>query len=457
MEDLKKIIEEKDRIIAAQAKMIEELQVRIAALERRLNIDSSNSSKPPSADGYKKPRRSLRQQTGKKSGGQPGHVGKTLGQIDNPDIVKQYDVNTCVQCGESLSEVIGAEERRQVFDIKIDRQIIEHRALIKKCKCGIRNSAMPKDIKAPIQYSSQVKAMASYLSTSQLLPKARTAEMFDDIFGIPISEASLVTIDSECAKKLEEFDRAAVESIKQAVTKHADETGTRIAKKLWWMHVLSNEIMTHYRVSPKRGELLSDIIGVIIHDHWKPYFTLPDVLHALCNAHHVRELKAIVEYDKEPWAKDMTDLLIESSRLESPTLIQQQSISDRYDQIIMNGFALHATLDIYKPGSRKKRPALNLLIRLRDFKTETLRFLYDTTAPFTNNLAERDLRMIKVKQKISGSFRSEQGARDFARTRSLISTSKKQHKNVFSALTSVFDGSFNVADFVPGWIHHSSA
>jgi transposase len=451
MENIKSIIEENERLKAR----IAELEQRLADFERRFGSDSSNSSKPPSTDGFKRPKRSLREQTGKKSGGQLGHAGNTLEQVENPDIVKQYDVDNCVECGESLADIAGIEERRQVFDVKIERQVVEHRALIKKCKCGTRNSAMPKDIKAPVQYSPQVKAIANYCSAGQLLPKARTAEMFNDVFGIPISEASLVAIDNECSEKLEEFDRAVLESIKQAIIKNADESGVRIAKKLWWLHVLSNEIMTHYRVSPKRGELLSSIVGTIIHDHWKPYFTIDDALHALCNAHHLRELKAVVEHDKEPWAKDMGDVLVEASRMKSPTSIQQQDISDRYDQIIANGFALHATFDVYRPGTRQKRPALNLLIRLRDFKTETLRFLYDENVPFTNNLAERDVRMIKVKQKISGSFRTEQGARDFVRARSLISTAKKQNKNVFKTLNSVFDGSFNVADFVPGWTNSS--
>jgi transposase len=255
--------------------------------------------------------------------------------------------------------------------------------------------------------------------------------------------------DAECAEKLVPFNEAALEAIKKAAIKHMDESGIRIMKKTEWVHVISTALLTHYRIDPKRGSLLEGIIGKIIHDHWKPYFTLEDVLHALCNAHHLRELKALIEIEKELWAKEMFELLKNAARLENPTAEQQQAISDQYDQIVVKGLAYHVGLGPLKPNSVKKRIGHNLLIRLRDFKTETLRFLYDSEVPFTNNLAERDIRLVKLKQKVSGGFRTHVGAEIFVSIRSLVSTVQKQGKSIFQYLIDIFNDCFDLHSLIP--------
>jgi len=290
---------------------------------------------------------------------------------------------------------------------------------------------------------ANVRAMGVYL-TNQFISKARISNIFQDLFQLSISDTTLIAFDEECAERLAPFYAAVLEVIKKAGVKHMDETGMRVANKTQWTHVISTALLTHYRIDPKRGSLLTGIIGKIVHDHWKPYLTLDDVLHVFCNAHHLRELKALIDVDEEKWAQDMYTLLKEASYLEFPSPAQQLEISDKYDQIVVAGLKYHNKLKPFKRNSRKRRPGHNLLLRLRDFKVEILRFLYDSDVPFTNNLAERDLRMMKLKQKISGCFRTEHGARTFAIIRSFISTVQKQCKNIFQYLSDVFNNQFDL-------------
>jgi len=440
-------IQELELIVAAQARRIDELLARIDELERRLALNSSNSSKPPSSDGLRKKgkNRSLREVDGNKFGGQIGHKGDTLKQTDNPDISIYYDVEKCSACGRPLTDTpaITIIEKQEV-DVVVKKVVTAHKASVKVCCCGKKNiAAMPEHVKAPVQYGANVRAMGVYL-TNQFVAKSRIADIFRDLFQLPISDTALMAFDEECAERLAPFDTAVLESIKKADVKNLDETGMRIANKTQWVHVASTELLTHYRINQKRGSLLQGFVGTVIHDHWKPYFTLKNAQHGLCNAHHLRELKALIEIEKESWAKDMYDLLKESSRLINPPPETQRTISDKYDQIVAAGIEYHNSLGKLKLDSCKKRAGHNLLVRLRDFKTETLRFLYEAEVPFTNNLAERDLRMIKVKQKVSGSFRTEHGANAFAVNRSFISTVQKQNKNIFQYLGNIFNGTFNL-------------
>ena len=353
-------------------------------------------------------------------------------QESNPDITIQYSVEKCSSCGNSLADtpVIEIVERQEI-DVVVKKVVTAHKALVKMCCCGKKNTAvMPERIKAPVQYGANVRAMGVYL-TNQFIAKDRISDIFQDLFQLPISDTTLITFDEECAEKLALFNETVLEAIKKAAVKHVDETGMRIANKTQWVHVISTALLTHYRVDPKRGSLLKGIVGKMVHDHWKPYFTIEDVLHVLCNAHHLRELKALIEVDEEKWAQDMYTLLKEASYLEVPSPEQQQEISDKYDQIVTAGLKYHNGLKQFKRNSRKRRPGHNLLIRLRDFKVETLRFLYDPDVPFTNNLAERDLRMIKLKQKVSGSFRTECGAIVFAIIRSFVVDCQKTKQKCF--------------------------
>lgn len=432
----------------------ERLLLRVEELERKLKLNSSNSSKPPSSDGLrKKPSpKSLREKTNKKFGGQIGHDGNTLKQFSDPDLEIIHNPTICSACGNSLVEVDPIDEvKRQEIDIKVDKQVVQHKSLVKVCKCGMRNIGnMPQHLTAPIQYGPNIRTTAVYLSTEQFVPKQRAKQFFEDIFQIPISETALLSFDTECAERLNEFNSLALEAIKKSEVSHLDETGYRIQGKTRWAHVASTEQLTFYTVNEKRGLQHEGFTGTIVHDFWKPYFTIENVNHALCNAHILRELKAVNDIDKEEWAGQMFKLLQEASKYHNPSTVQINQVEVSYDEIVKEALFIHERLGPPVKNSRKKRVGHNLLLRLQKHKADILRFLSDSSVPFTNNLAERDLRMIKVKQKISGCFRTEQGAHDFLKIRAFISSVKKQAKNVFHALHNVMAGSsFDCASFIP--------
>jgi len=305
-------MDQKDKRIHELEQLVKELLARIEELERRLALNSNNSSKPPSSDGLRKSskNRSLREIDNKKFGGQVGHKGKTLNKTDSPDVTIQYDAEICNACGSSLSNIPVIETiDRQEVDVVIKKLVTEHKASIKVCCCGRKNvGIMPECMKAPVQYGANVRAMCVYF-TNQFIAKDRISDIFCNLFQLPISDTALMAFDEECANKLTLFNEVVLDAIKNAAVKHVDETGMRIAKKTEWVHVISTALLTHYRINSKRGHLLRGIIGKLVHDHWKPYFTLENVIHVLCNAHHLRELKALIEIDKEHWAQDMYDLL----------------------------------------------------------------------------------------------------------------------------------------------------
>jgi len=441
---------ENERFKAENAKLL----LRIEELERKLKINSSNSSKPPSSDGLrKKPSpKSLREKTNKKFGGQVGHEGNTLKQFSDPDFEIVHSPAVCSACGNSLTEVDSVDEvKRQEVDIKVERQVVQHKSLVKVCKCGKRNIGdMPQHLIAPIQYGPNIRALAVYLSTQQFIPKQRSQEFFRDMFQIPISETSLISFDTECAKRLREFSVLSLEAIKKSEISHLDETGYRIQGKTQWAHVASTERLTFYAASEKRGLRHEGFSGTVVHDFWKPYFTMENVNHALCNAHILRELKAVNDIDKEDWAGEMFKLLQDASKYHNLSIEQINKVEQSYDKIVKEAIFIHERLGPPVKGSRKKRVGHNLLLRLQTYKSDILRFLSDPSVPFTNNLAERDLRMVKVKQKVSGCFRTEEGAHTFLQIRAFISSAKKQAKNVFYALLDVMTGSsFDCAPFIP--------
>ena len=411
------------------------LKERVAELERRLGLNSSNSSKPPSSDGLRKPPVSLRVQGKNPSGGQKGHKGHTLTQVSDPDEVILHTVENCAVCQAYLKETRAVSvTKRQVFDIPTPRiEVTEHQAEVKLCACGhINRAAFPEGIQAPVQYGSRVKAFAVYLSVQQLIPEDRLQTVFSDLFSLPISTATLASINNEIGEKIAPLQESVLEALKKADIKHLDETGFRIGKKLQWLHVISNPFATHYRACEKRGDLLENLEGILVHDHWKPYFQLQNVKHALCNAHHLRELKALEDFEKEPWASKMSRLLCVSSRLKDPP---RARILELYDQIVAEGLAFHEQQPPLGKLHKKKRKGHNLVLRLRDFKDCVLRFLEVQAVPFTNNQAEQDIRMMKVKQKISGGFRASQGADTFCIIRGFLSTCRKQGLNLFHSLS----------------------
>src|SRR5712671_7815396 len=408
-------LEELFALIAALHAENAALKARMAELERRLGLNSSNSGKPPSSDGLKKPVRvkNLREPSGNKPGGQKGHKGETLRQVAIPDEVVDHFPPACATCGVGLDpDTSVGHSARQVFDLPKPQPltVTEHRA--HDCECGAcgatTRASFPDGVNAPVQYGARITAFAIYLLHYQLLPEKRLAELMADLFGVKVAAATIARMSRTCAERVGNFIETVRDLVAGAPVKHMDETGFRIGGKTQWLHVASTAFLTFYRVCAKRGSLLANVIGIVVHDHWKPYYTMQGVLHALCNAHHLRELKALVEIEKEDWACKMQRLLRR---------------------------ACHATNLARERGIVSRRTGHNLLLRLATRKQDILRFLNDPTVPFTNNQAERDGRMVKLRQKISGGFRSLQGATDFALIRSFVSTAKKQGWNIIEALS----------------------
>ena len=443
---------------AALSALVAALQARVAELERQLGLNSGNSGKPPSSDGLKKkPVRvsSLRGRSGKKTGGQKGHPGKTLSRTETPDATIDHFPEICSGCGGTLTGAMATgHTARQVFDLPEPQPLIvtEHRAHACLCgNCGAETRAdFPEAVTAPVQYGARLAAVVVYLLHYQLLPEKRLAALMADLFGVHLVTATIAGMSRNCAARFQGFAAAVRDHVAAAPVKHMDETGFRIGGKTQWPHIASTIWLTFYRVSPKRGSLLDNVLGIVVHDHWKPYYTLKGVLHALCNAHHLRELQALVEIEKEDWARKMQRLLRRAchatnlARDQGVTLSSEfiALIERRYDTILSEGFAFHEAQPALISTARKRRGRVprrtghNLLLRLRVRKVDVLRFLSDPTVPFTNNLAERDGRMMKLRQKISGGFRSGDGAEDFAVIRSLLSTARKQGWDILQALAS---------------------
>ena len=415
--------------------LVAALRAHIAELERRLGLNSSNSGKPPSSDGLKKPSRvsSLRERSGKKPGGQKGHKGETLRQVTDPNEVVNHYPPACSMCGVGLDPKTSVgHSARQVFDLPQPQPLVvtEHRAHDCECTaCGAKTRALfPDGVNAPVQYGARITAFVIYLLHYQLLPENRLATLMVDLFGVKVATATIARMSRACAERLHGFVETVRDLVAGAPVKHMDETGFRIVGKTQWLHVASTAFLTFYRVCAKRGSLLANVVGIVVHDHWKPYYTIEGVLHALCNAHHLRELKALVEIEKEEWARKMQRLLRRACHITNrarerdvplrPRLIE--CFERRYDAIL---------------GWPSMRPSCRWCAPLAKHKEDTLRFLRDPTVPFTNNQAERDGRMMKLRQKISGGFRSLQGAMDFALIRSFVSTARKQDWNIIDALS----------------------
>ena len=441
---------------------VQQLETRVHELEARLSKDSSNSSKPPSSDGLKRKPKSLRGKSSKKPGGQQGHIGKGLARVNNPDIVITHTPVSCTGCGSNLDDVRGScAEQRQVFDIPQPKiNVTEHRVEEKKCPCcgGITRALFPENIKGPVQYGDRIRALIAYFSHEHFIPVDRVCEIFEDIFGIALSAGTCANVDERLFANLEVFEAGLKAHLLATRVLHFDETGMRCEKKLHWVHVASSQMATFYTLHTKRGQQAMDAAdilprfpGIAIHDHWFPYFAYKQLKHGLCNAHHLRELIFVHEQEKEAWAKQMHDLLILANKevekhaelgALSPAILLQ--IEQAYQQILTEGFAYHASLPLLpagKRGKQKQRDGKNLLDRLNEKRDCVLRFIYDFSVPFTNNQGEQDIRMVKLKQKISGCFRAFRGGEIFCRIRSYISTARKQGWNVWDALADAIRGS----------------
>lgn len=441
---------------------ISRLQEKNRELENRLNKNSSNSSKPPSSDGLNRKPKSQRGRSGKKPGGQTGHTGKNLSQVSNPDKVFVHAPVTCSGCQTALGTIAGVcAEKRQVFDVPQPRvEIVEHQAEEKKCPCcGVLNRGVfPEDVRGPVQYGERVQALIAYFGHQHFVPVDRVCQILEDIFGVCVSPGTCSNVDQKLYRNLEPFEVSLKLYLIASQVLHFDESGIRCEKKLSWVHVSSSLMATCYTLHAKRGQEAMDAAGILrqfngfaVHDHWSPYFTYSKAIHALCNAHHLRELTFIHEEAKESWAKELKDLLIfgksEVERYAEAGALPREilySIEDAYDQIVKRGLGHHALLPPLPAGNRgrrKQRPGKNLLDRLQEKKASVLWFLRYFAVPFTNNQGEQDIRMIKLKQKISGCFRTKAGGEIFCRIRSYLSTARKQTWNVWDALAEAIKGS----------------
>jgi len=453
---------DKDEIIKAQQEEIAILKQEIAELKKRLDLNSSTSSKPPSGDGPGKKNRppfSLRN-SNKSRGGQPGHVGKTLEPSENPDKIEVHKVQRCQQCWADLSETnVETIVKRQVFDIEIRRIVTEHQAEVKRCKCGACTTAdFPEGVKAPAQIGDTLRGIALYLA-GQFIAKDRLSMAMEDLFGVPISDTTLIKYETQLSENLELFYQQTLQQIQKSFVKHRDESGLRVGGKTGWIQVLCTMFFTYFWYDPKRKSLIEPGDGICVHDHYQPYLQQTEVSHAFCNAHHLRELKALVLYDEEEWASNMYSLLrIMLASTQDKTSVPREKIEFLqrvYDKIIQRGFDYHESLppplsSKKSPrGRKKRRPGHNLLYRLRNHKNDVLRFLSDQRVPFTNNQAERDLRMVKLKQKVSGCLRTEAGACDFAVIRSFIGTVRKHKLNVLDSIKMALHKKIELADILP--------
>lgn len=430
--------------------LIEVLLMIVTLLVNRLGLNSRNSSKPPSADQNRK--KTDKTTTGKKRGAQPGHKGTTLQAVDDPD---QIEVLTLDQytLPKGVYTHVGYESR-QVFDIQITRSVTEYRAEILQNEKGQRFVApFPQNVTQSVQYGAGVKAHAVYMSMYQLIPYGRVANYFAQQMDFPISAGTLVNFNQSAYEALERFELLAKQRLINAFVAHADETGINIDGKRRWLHCVSNENWTLLFPHEKRGSeaidafgVLPEFNGVLVHDHWKSYYKYC-CQHALCNAHHLRELTCAAEQYEQQWAEKMIEHLSEINTrkidLEGHIpQVEQTAFRKRYREILKEGEEESPPPE-RKEGQRgrlKKTKPRNLLERLRDFEDDTLRFMTALEVPYTNNQGERDLRMTKVQQKISGSFRSHKGAEIFCRIRSYLSTCQKQNHSPAIALELLFSG-----------------
>jgi len=438
-------------------------------LQARLSKNSRNSGKPPSSDGYGKAKRteSLRESGRKPNGGQPGHQGHTLERSAEPDSTERYKSEECAACKMSLADVVAVgEEERQVYDIPAIRiEAASHRAEIKICPgCGTENRGkFPENVGQGIRYGTGVKTWAAYFANQHHIPLERAAQIIEDLTGHSVSEGSLLKASEELCECVRPSTEAVEKLLMNTDVLHADESGVRVKGELRWLHVASTNCLTHYSVHEKRGKEAMDAAGILgkftgtaTHDHWKSYFSYENCGHALCNAHHLRELKFIEKQYGQVWAGEMAELLLEikgaAEKLKpdrdgfTPERIEE--FERRYDEIVRRGFSDNPFTPPKekKRGRVKKTPPLNLLTRMRDYRAETLAFMYDFRVPFDNNAAERDVRMIKVKQKVSGCFRTLEGAERFACIRGYISTVRKNSRNIFEAIKDAFLGSPFIPD-----------
>ena len=466
-----RVLLEMDACIRALERQVQDLTVRLEGSERRVREleeqaakDSHNSSKPPSSDGLSKPKpKSLRPPSKRPTGGQPGHPGHTLRMVDKPDRIVRHPVDCCAGCGRSLANQAPERiERRQVFDLPEPKlEVTEHQGEVKTCPCGCLNrAAFPPEAVAPVQYGPLIKSAAVYLKDYQLLPFDRLTEIMRDLFACDsFSEGTLANFSGDCSRRLEPVDACIRVLAAKAEVAGFDETGVRVAGSLHWLHTVSTRWLTWYFPHKRRGGEAMNAAGILpgfrgraVHDFWDPYLKY-DCDHAFCNGHLLRELIFLWEEQDQKWAKTMIDHLlaietaVDAARKAGLAALPAEDLDrfhHRYLRIVEAGYAQNPLTESSagpkRRGRRKQSKARNLLDRFRDHPEGILAFMHDFSVPFTNNLPERDLRMMKLRQKISGTFRSFDALVDFCRIRGYVSTARKNGLNALDALRRVFTG-----------------
>ena len=452
-------LRQENRVLREQ---VAQLSERISVLEAQVAKDSHNSHLPPSSDRFQRQPKSLRKKSGKQPGGQAGHVGKTLKLSQTPDQVIVHAVEHCQHCQQDLRQVASLQvERRQVIDLPPKRVlVIEHQAQQKCCPAchEISLAAFPQDVRAPVQYGAALGAVGVYLVQQQLLPYERASEVIEDLLGPAISVGTLQGLVARCAEQLAPVEEQIKAALTRAEVLHQDESGLYVAGQRHWMHVSATEHLTHYAVHPKRGKealdaigILKDFQGVSVHDGWRSYWQFL-CQHALCNVHHLRDLTFLEEEQGQAWAAEMKELLLESkaavaqARALGRSCLHPLEVADwkaRYGALLAEGYQAHPPdppPETAKKGRRKQSPARNLLDRLSRYQEAVLLFLDNFAVPFDNSLAERDIRRVKVQQKVSGCFRSSAGAVAFCRIRGYLSTLRKQGVAVLTALEQALVG-----------------
>jgi transposase len=449
-------------VVALQARIAEQ-DARIAELERQLAASSRNSSKPPSTDGPDKPApKSLRGRSGRKPGGQPGREGRTLRQVERPDEVVVHEPGSCSACGADLptADRPAGMIRRQVFDIpRIAVRVVEHRLLSRRCACGaVTAAAGPVAVAAPVQYGPHAAAIAVYLCLGQHLPVGRTAGLLAEVFGTPMSVGTVAAWTSRAAAGLEPFTAAARAALTSAELVHLDETGLRVAGRLHWLHVASSSRFTALVCHRRRGKEAIDAAGVLphftgiaVHDAFAPYARYGSATHALCNAHLLRELIAVVDHHlAHPitgadipagwcWAQQIIDALLALKAITDTGVLPGPGVLAAQRRLIVSAALVGTSAEAGPPGPVGRRHRA-LARRIRRRLDDYLRFAVDPRVPFDNNAAERDFRMVKIKQKVSGCLRTLTGAQDFAAMRSYLSTAAKHGRRPFDVLTELTNG-----------------
>jgi transposase len=436
------VIAELRAVNTEQAHLIATLQARVAELEGRLGKDSSNSSKPPSSDGLRKPARAGRQDderaARRRPGKQPGTPGAHLAQVATPDQVVEHLPERCGECGAELADApVAGVEARQVFDLPpLGLRVTEHRAQRRRCACGSTTAAgFPAHARAAACYGPGVRALVGYLWVYQHLPVDRAAQLLADVLGAPVATGTLASVVAEGAAGLGGFVEVVRGQLAAAPVAHFDETGARAAGKLHWVHSASTAGLSLFSVHPKRGKVAMDAAGVLpgfagvaVHDGWAPYWRY-DVTHALCGAHLLVDAKLVADRARAAGACRVDDTV--RARLHA-----------RYQRLLADGQAANPPPPTIgrRQGCARRSPAGRLLLRLDTHRDEVLRTLDDTRVPFDNNQAERDLRMVKLQQKISGCWRTLAGAETFLILRSYLATARKHRMNPLAVLCQLFEG-----------------